>query len=159
MKKRNLIQKLLLWLPLLAVAAGGIVILYGIRPVYIKSGSMEPALPVGSLCFVNTKVDRSTLEPGDMIAFSAGGMEVAHRIIRETKQGFHTKGDANNSPDAGIVFPEQVKGKILVAIPYLGYGIALLRGKAGIALPLFLFGGFLFFKKRKERKSHAGSNR
>lgn len=158
MNRRNIIKKLLLWLLLLAVAAGGIAILYGIRPVYLKSGSMEPALPVGSLCFVNTKIELSTLEPGDIIVFSAGEMQVAHRIIEETKEGFRTKGDANDSPDPGIVFPEQVTGKILAAIPYLGYATAFLRSKAGIALLLFLFGVFLIYKNRKERKNHAGSN-
>lgn len=133
MNRRNIMKKLLLWLLLLAVAAGGIAILYGIRPVYIKSGSMEPTLPVGSLCFVNTRIVQTELNKGDIIVFSAKGVKVAHRIIGKTQRGFRTKGDANDNPDLGEVPKEHVEGIVIGApIPLLGYVTAFLRSQIGI---------------------------
>lgn len=125
MKIRTIIRRLLLWLLLAVMAAAGLALLCGIQTVYVKSGSMEPSLPIGSLCLVDTKTDRSALRPGDIIVFSAGEMDVAHRIMEETEQGFRTKGDSNDSPDPGIVFPEKVKGKVITALPYIGYAARL----------------------------------
>lgn len=125
MKIRIIAKRLLLWLLLLAIAAAIFALLCGIQTVYVKSESMEPAISVGSLCLVDTKTERNALRPGDIIVFSVGEMDIAHRIIRETKQGFHTKGDANDSPDSGIVFPEKVKGKVIITFPYIGYAACL----------------------------------
>lgn len=151
---RKKIQKILLWLLLLAAAAAALTFCLGIRPVYVKSGSMEPALPVGSLCLVHTKADREKLRPGDVIVFRAGEMEVAHRVIERTKQGFYTKGDANDSPDPGIITPENVKGKVIAKIPCLGYAAAFFRSRIGVLLLLSacLF-AILWGRQNKERRA------
>lgn len=153
MKIRTIVRRLLLWLLLLAVAAAGIAFMYGTRPVYIKSGSMEPALPVGSLCLVDTKAERSTLRPGDIIVFSAGGMDIAHRIMEETKEGFRTRGDANDSPDPGIVSPEKVKGKVIAALPYIGYAARLCQSPVlffPLGIGLMSAAVYHIFRQRKE---------
>ena len=76
----------------------------GIKPVAVKSGSMEPAVKTGSICWVNFKADKSKLGTGDIVAFERGdGQLVLHRIVRCTKKGFITKGDANETQDIGVV--------------------------------------------------------
>lgn len=133
MKFKTFAKRFLLWLLLLTMATAFLALLYGIRPVYIKSGSMEPTLPVGSLCFVNTRIMQTELNKGDIIVFSAKGVKVAHRIIGKTQRGFRTKGDANDNPDLGEVSKEHVEGIVIGApIPLLGYVTAFLRSQIGI---------------------------
>ena len=129
----------------------------GVRLYYVQSGSMEPELPVGSLCIV-TPCAVEELEVGDVIAFQNGPMQVAHRIVSIQEESYQTKGDANRSPDPGVVRKEQVQGQVIARVPLLGYLIAFLKSKAGIVLLVLLAGLFLFLAKRKERNRDVRSN-
>jgi signal peptidase len=91
------------------------------EPVY--TGSMEPAIPVGSVVVIKP-ADPETLKVGDIICFKTEAeypKTVTHRIIGITSQGFITKGDANEDPDQWIVKKEDVIGKVIAVIPLLGY--------------------------------------
>ena len=46
---------------------------------------------------------------------------------RGKERGYCTKGDANAEEDAGIVLEKQVIGNVIVALPWLGFGIIWLR--------------------------------
>jgi signal peptidase len=73
------------------------------EPVY--TGSMEPAIPVGSVVVIKP-ANPETLKVGDIICFKTEAESpktVTHRIIGITSQGFITKGDANEDPDQWIV--------------------------------------------------------
>ncbi len=65
----------------------------GVQPLYVMSGSMEPAFHVGSLIFVQ-KVDPSKIEVGDPITYTINeaGDYSTHRVIaveaRETGTRF-----------------------------------------------------------------------
>ena len=63
----------------------------GVRLYYVQSGSMEPELPVGSLCIVTPCVVEE-LEVGDIIAFQNGPMQVAHRIVSIQEESYQTQG-------------------------------------------------------------------
>lgn len=93
---------------------------YDIRAV--ETGSMEPTIPTGSICYVNTKIDPAQLRKGDIIAFTLPqGMNVTHRVISINADGsFVTKGDANENADAGYIAQEQVLGKTQFHIPHIG---------------------------------------
>ena len=54
-------------------------------------------------------------------------MVVTHRIVEKSEEGYCTKGDANAEEDAGIVLEKQVIGNVIVALPWLGFGIVWLR--------------------------------
>jgi signal peptidase len=91
------------------------------EPVY--TGSMEPAIPVGSIVVIKP-ADPDSLKVGDIICFKVETeypKTVTHRIIGITSQGFITKGDANEDPDQWIVKKENVIGKVIAVIPLLGY--------------------------------------
>lgn len=117
--------------------------LFGYQFVTIESGSMEPALHVGSACLIKP-VDTFHLKEGDIITFEAGknSVIVTHRILSVNSDGsFVTKGDANEGADQSRVKPEAVVGKVFVSIPYLGHVLcflSLLPGKAGMACLLIL---------------------
>src|SRR2546421_1009656 len=79
--------------------------LYPFQTFYVRSGSMSPTIPVGSLV-VATRASAGDLRPGDVIVFQRPDrpqMLVVHRIaaVGESASGpvFVTKGDANGSPD------------------------------------------------------------
>jgi signal peptidase len=89
------------------------------EPVF--SGSMEPAIPVGGIVVIKP-VDPETLKIGDIICFQLSQpTSITHRIINITDEGFITKGDANEDPDTWIVKKENVIGKAVFTVPFIGY--------------------------------------
>lgn len=109
---------------ILASASAALIILKmaGIIPYVVMSGSMEPEIPVGSLCFVNTNVRYESIVKGDIIAFTSDGdFYITHRVAEVTADGFVTKGDGNNQADLWTVREKNYKGKTVVWIPYMGY--------------------------------------
>jgi len=92
----------------------------------VLSGSMEPALPVGSAILVRP-VDPQAVSVGDIITYRQKGSTdfVTHRVVEVNHEGsalsFRTQGDANEGPDPVAVAPDAVKGRVWASIPYLGY--------------------------------------
>ena len=81
----------------------------GIDAYVVRSGSMEPAIQTGSLCFVNTHTPYDDIKAGDVIAFRiATGDLVTHRAITVTDQGIETKGDNNDTSDGISTGPNQL---------------------------------------------------
>ena len=85
----------------------------------VISGSMEPAMPTGSLILV--KRSQNTLfEPGQIITFSSEDLMITHRVIDVGyDQSFYyiTKGDANENPDSKPVQHQQVLGRVVFILP------------------------------------------
>ncbi len=96
---------------------------FGIKSYIVLSGSMEPTIPTGSICFVNTHVPYEDIQEGDVIAFFHGGGMVTHRVLRVTVEGLETKGDANDRSDGVTTGPDNFHGKTIFHIPYVGYGL------------------------------------
>ena len=102
--------------------------LFGLQVFTVLSGSMEPAYHTGSLIYVK-KVDPATIKEGQAITFLLAEDTVAtHRVIEvvpdeedPTVLRFRTQGDANDSPDGGLVHYKNVIGVPVFTIPYLGY--------------------------------------
>lgn len=128
----------LLWLVIILVLTPFLI--YGIPQLVgatdslvVRSGSMEPAIPTGSVITIYP-VEPSELEEGDIITFEHsytrddGTEYTTHRIVDVTRQDgeyhFTTKGDANDSPDPGTVTGDSIAGVHGFTIPYLGYIIA-----------------------------------
>jgi len=111
------------------------------EPVY--TGSMEPAIPVGGLVVIKP-VDPETLREGDIICFRLSeSTSVTHRIINVTDEGFTTKGDANEDPDQGIVEKENVIGKVIFIVPFIGYLGYFVRTPIGFILLIILPAGLI----------------
>lgn len=110
----NLILSIVLLLAIIGI-------LIGIRPMVIMSGSMEPELSTGSLCFVNTKASFGKVEEGDIITYKLLEGKVTHRAVEITDKGIITKGDANRVNDLGAVTEDTFYGKVFFNIPYAGY--------------------------------------
>lgn len=113
----------------------------GWQPQIVLSGSMEPALPVGSVAFVDHR-DPERIRVGDILTFrhpDYPGRLVSHRVVDIEGDGpgglsFRTKGDANETADPWVVSPDQVVGVVKFHLPYAGYAHRFVRTPAGFAL-------------------------
>mgnify|MGYP001590130163 CR=1 FL=1 len=88
--------------------------------VSVVSESMEPILHRGDLVFV---IKANDLKVGDIVIYQKAGDQftIIHRIIEKREDGYIIKGDNNHGPDSGVVKPHQINGKVLFAVPLLGY--------------------------------------
>jgi signal peptidase len=112
----------------LAAVCAGVGMWAGYRPQPVLTGSMEPALAVGSVTIAK-RVPASTVRVGDVITFERPGSPgtITHRVQRiEMRNGqrlYTTKGDANPSADPWqLRLPGQV-GRNVADIPYAGYAV------------------------------------
>ena len=132
----------------------------------VVSGSMEPAIPTGSLAYVQG-AQPEEIEEGDVIAFYGGRESTAiitHRVAENnTLEGeFTTKGDANEKEDVSPVPYRELIGEVAYTIPALGWAAQTLTstwGKAsaaaaiGGALVLHLLGAWI--RNHREKKEEA----
>jgi signal peptidase len=128
---------------LVAVALGKVVPFTGRQSIIIGGGSMEPAIPLGSAAVV-TPVDPSTLAVGDVVSMKIGpeATTYTHRIVtivdRDDGRWIRTKGDANPTLDPTLVPATAVVGRVELAIPLVGYLMALLSLPVGVVFVLGL---------------------
>ncbi|WP_155826768.1 signal peptidase I [Jongsikchunia kroppenstedtii] len=101
----------------------------------ILTGSMEPKYPPGTLV-VSKPVDPKELRAGEVITFNRPDAPeiVTHRIdeITYTADGqmqIKTRGDNNPSRDPWTLHPDNVRGRLWYAVPYLGRVNSALNGK------------------------------
>ena len=96
---------------------------FGIMPVVVLSGSMEPEILTGDLAILKT-TDPAQLKLNDIIAYKEGATLVTHRIVELINNGgepsFITRGDANNASDRNPVAYSQVEGVYIYRIAGLG---------------------------------------
>lgn len=90
----------------------------------VVSGSMEPAIPVGSLLYIQNARPEE-MEENDVIAFCGGkdaGSIITHRVVENrTLMGeFITKGDANAKEDLSPVPYSDFIGVVRISIPKAG---------------------------------------
>jgi signal peptidase I len=109
------------------VVAYAALLVAGLRPVAVYSGSMVPTLHVGSIA-IDRPVAAGSVRVGDVITFSdpyVPNRLVTHRVVRifHTPKGlaYRTKGDANAARDPWTIrLPDRV-GRVQFSIPVAGY--------------------------------------
>ena len=100
--------------------------LLGFKSVAVLTDSMEPMISPFSLVIVSPESD---IKIGDVILYevelSKKKYKVLHRVIDiKEKKGqivYITKGDNRRYADAWYVNRENIIGKLLFSLPYLGY--------------------------------------
>jgi signal peptidase len=116
----------------------------------VQSGSMEPAIPTGSVVFVED-VPAERIEEGDVITFAdgRGSATTTHRVVEKHVAGsslrFETKGDANEERDPEPVYRDEVVGVVAFSVPYVGYLTAFASTRLGwltfVVLPVTVWIG------------------
>lgn len=144
----------------LAVAA----LTFGLSPLVVQSGSMEPTVATGSL-LITQKTPASELKRGDVVTVRRQDHTlVTHRIVQITLRGdtatLRLKGDTNDVVDLEAYVVKEA-GKKVVVIPYLGWVAAWASSRLG----LFLLGLYVAFLMvvvavdRRDRPTFPGGGR
>ena len=139
----RLVNKLIHWLihsviiaVLFVVIAFASVVISGIHPYVVLSGSMEPEIQTGSICFIDKDYEYEELQVGDVIAYTNGKISITHRIYELRENLIRTKGDANDSPDPYFISEQNYLGYCKGAIPYAGYAVVWLQSRKGQILTI-----------------------
>ena len=157
----KIIKKIIDVLTTIIICVGGlflILYIFGIVPYVVLSGSMEPTIETGSVCFINKHAKFEDIKEKDVIAFKMkDGTLVTHRAIEINDSGIVTKGDNNKDADNNIVTKGNFVGKNLFWIPKVGYVIKAFQTTMGriIAIALIvilLVAGFLFGDDKNKEK-------
>lgn len=97
---------------------------FPIKPVAIATGSMEKELFPGDVAIIQ-KCNSNDIVVGDIIEYQMEGYTVIHRVIEKNQRNgeffLTTKGDNNKLPDTAEVRENQVIGKVIFKIKYIGY--------------------------------------
>lgn len=108
----------------------------------VLSGSMEPAIHVGSLAIVKPEAEYNI---GDIITFNINRrakVPTTHRIFDiEVNQGeisYITKGDANEDPDTRYISEDDIMGKVIFTVPLAGYALDFVKKPIGFVIVIIL---------------------
>lgn len=161
--------RLLTWLVLAAVTVvvlGLLAITVGPRllpyqALVVRSGSMAPTIPTGSIVFYGERA-ADKVKVGDVIVFSKPGdssEKVTHRVYKISNGAngtyFTTKGDANGSPDDWQVPAVGTGWVAKFHVPQLGYVLADLQSTTArlllLLIPALALGGITIFEIWRDR--------
>ncbi len=147
------VAKTLVTLAALTLPVGfALMLLLGLNANVIVSGSMQPALSVGSLVIYET-VEPEALERGDVISFARPGGDRAittHRIVaveeRDGTRIFQTKGDNNAIADPWLIRYDagQEPKRMIAAVPYVGHLLIVTKGPLPKVLLIVLALAFVY---------------
>ena len=130
-----------------AAAVGLAALRFGdVSTFVVMSGSMEPAIPVGSLVAVVPALPEA-VGIGDVITYRLPDRLVTHRVVAVASADgapvFTTKGDANLDPDPAPIRPVRSLGRVVTTVPAIGYVIHTLQAQWRAVAAAFLVGFFL----------------
>lgn len=110
---------------------------FGYSTAVVISGSMAPTIDVNDLVIYK---EQEKYEVGDVVIFANFGSNscTTHRIVRETPDGFYTQGDANNTEDKDPKRADQIFGKAVLVIPYVGIVSDIMNQPMGILILVLL---------------------
>lgn len=127
----------------------------GYKAYIVTTDSMQPSINAGDIVIVkNGKKDK--IGQGDVITFNQNDEVITHRVIKniteENNVEYITKGDNNNTEDTFKVKYDDVIGKMVITIPYLGKIISILDNKIIILILLLVILMIIFIKIEKNEK-------
>lgn len=134
-------------LGLICIVATMLSLLFGIKPLVLRSGSMAPAIPTGALALAKS-VPADDLTIGDVISVdNAQGVLITHRVIDLQPLGDGTvsatlQGDANNVADSTPYVITEAD-RVVFHVAGAGYAVAWLSSKIAIFLGGVLAGALL----------------
>ena len=104
----------------------------------VLSGSMEPTIHTGGIIAIKSM---PTYQVDEIITFSRDNktkIPVTHRIVdikfENSKPIYITKGDANNNSDGQEIQINEIWGKMIFTLPYLGYAVNFTKQPIGFML-------------------------
>lgn len=115
-------------------------VLAGIRPLVVRSGSMEPTYSVGDVVLVASE-RAGDVRPGQVVTrFDAPQApdSLTHRVQEVARNGdlvqVTTRGDANDATEVWAVPADRQVGVVVASVPFAGLPLTAVRTSAGWAL-------------------------
>jgi signal peptidase len=109
---------------------------------------MTGELNVGDVAIYES-YDKQPLVEGQVIVFEQGSSMIVHRVVDiEIINGYtryYTKGDANDTEDAGMVHSSELVGTPVAVIPQLGYFASYIQSESGKRTALVVGGALILF--------------
>ncbi len=102
---------------------------FGFSSSVVLTGSMSPDIEPNDVV-ISRKQNNYAV--GDVITFESEGSSVTHRIVAADEEGYHTKGDANNTADSQPINKTSVTGKVICVIPNVGAVVGFIRTPLGM---------------------------
>lgn len=134
--------------------------IFGYKPIYVLSGSMEPTLKTDSIAIVK-KTNFEDIKKDDIIMFKKDDMIISHRVISiNENRTISTKGDNNDVIDNFVVNENELKGKIVLSLNWVASIVSYCRKPYGIiklltyivSLIIFVFSIKYLVKQLLKRK-------
>lgn len=91
--------------------------IFGYRPVFVLTGSMEPYMLTNSIIITKEVTDISELAVGDVVSYHVNTndgdtLRITHRITDIEGEFIYTKGDNNNVPDGYPLTMDNIEAKV-----------------------------------------------
>lgn len=140
-----------------AKKTGEPITVFGYRPVYVLTGSMEPYMMTDSIVITRAVGGGEVLREGDVVTYhveDADGKELAitHRILEIREDGsILTKGDNNRVADAYLITADNVDARVILPLNWTAQIIHTWEDKKGKILicSLLLCAVILYFGVRE----------
>lgn len=134
-------------------------VLVGLRPLVIRSGSMEPTYRVGDVVLVATETAGEVREGQVVTRFDApqAADSLTHRVQEVTRTGdvvrVTTRGDANDTSEVWSAPADRPVGVVVASVPWIGLPLTEARSSlgaaAGLGVVVLLVIGVLFRPRRR----------
>lgn len=130
--------------------------IFGYQAYIITSDSMKPEINNGDVIIVR-KIGQEEIKENDVIVYSEEAQNITHRVIEITEKDGHkeykTKGDNNQVEDSKFVLYENIKGKVMFKIPFLGTIILFMKNQIIVLIILLVILLFCLYKMQKNDKN------
>lgn len=129
-----------------------IINIFGYKSYIIKTNSMEPTISINDVVIAK-KVKKQDIKKGDVITFLQEGEVITHRITKIDENGdYTTKGDNNNIEDTFKITYDNIEGKHILTIPYLGKIIQILDNQIVFLIITLIVLIFIFIMIQNQEK-------
>lgn len=129
-----------------------IINILGYKSYIIKTNSMEPTISINDVVIAK-KVEKKEIKTGDVITFLQNGEVITHRITQIDENGdYTTKGDNNNIEDTFKITYENIEGKHILTIPYLGKIVQILDNKIVFLIITLIILIFILIRIQNQEK-------
>ena len=129
--------------------------LFGISFFRMKTDLMKDDINKNDFIIVK-EVNENELQEGDIIAYQINGKTRINKIFKTQQGEYTTKSNKNYYPDIEKISYNQIIGKKVAIMPFLGIVLSILQSKITtafilIVLILYFLRNKYLYEKRKER--------
>ena len=140
--------------------------LFGVKPLYVTTDTMEPYIKEKSLLFAK-KYSFDEVKNGDVILYYHDEKLFTHRVIEVLDDGLRTQGDNSDQMDAYTVTPSEVIGIVALRLNFVAAFLIWLEKDANwlvflgiiiLCIAIIVASNILIKTVKKNKKSNLGVN-